>query len=219
MASDSTAVTPARRARVEQALAQRTGTVVAVIEAVRRRHNASALVRSCEAFGVHEVHLVTAFFRPSVGAARGAERWLRTRVFPTTAESIADLRSRGFAVYVADLAEGAYTPETVPVDRPVAILFGSEVRGVSAEAKALADGAVMIPMRGLTESLNVSVSGAILLRTVADRRRAVAGPDLEEAEKQRFLAEWLGREAAGRRGLQARVDSTTPLPVPRPFAR
>lgn len=217
MVTDSTGVTPARRARVEQALAKRTGTVVAVIEAVRRRHNASALVRSCEAFGIHEVHLVTAFFRPSVGAARGAERWLRTRVFPTTAESIADLRSRGFAVYVADLAEGAFTPETVPVDRPVAILFGSEVRGVSAEAKALADGAVMIPMRGLTESLNVSVSGAILLRAVADRRRAVAGPDLGEPEKERFLQEWLGREAAGRRGLHARVDATTPLPLPRPF--
>ncbi len=219
MAADDSAVTPARRARVEQALAQRTGSVVAVMEAVRRRHNASALVRSCEAFGVHEVHLVTAFFRPSVGAARGAERWLRTRVFGSTAESVADLRARGFAVYVADLAEGAFTPETVPVDRPIAILFGSEVRGVSAEAKALADGAVMIPMRGLTESLNVSVSGAILLRTVADRRRALVGADLGDVERERFVAEWLERETAGRRGLVARVDSTTPLPAPRPSPR
>ena len=203
----SSIVTPARLAKVHAALGQRMGSVVAVIEAVRRRHNASALVRTCEAFGVHEVHLITAFFKPSVGAARGAERWVHTRIFPTVRESIDDLHARGFAVYVADLAEGAFTPETVPVDKPIALLFGSEVRGVSAEARALADGAVMIPMRGLTESLNVSVSGAILLRAAADRRRALVGNDLPEAEKQRFVAQWLAREESGRRGLKARATS------------
>ncbi len=204
-----TIVTPARLEKVQAALDQRMGSVVAVIEAVRRRHNASALVRSCEAFGVHEVHLITAFFKPSVGAARGAERWLRTRVFPTVRESIDELHARGFAVYVADLAEGAYTPETVPVEKPIALLFGSEVRGVSAEARALADGAVMIPMRGLTESLNVSVSGAILLRAAADRRRALVGHDLSAAEKQRFIEQWLKHEESGRRGLRARASNAT----------
>ena len=207
----SAIVTPARLAKVQTALGQRMGSVVAVVEAVRRRHNASALIRSCEAFGVHEVHLVTRFFRPSVGAARGAERWVHTRIFPTVEQSIADLHSRGFAVYVADLAEGAYTPETVPVDRPIALLFGSEVRGVSAEARALADGAVMIPMRGLTESLNVSVSGAILLRAVADRRRDLVGSDLDASEKHRFVEDWLAREESGRRGLRARVTGAPPL--------
>ena len=91
-------VTPERAAKVRRALDGHVGSVVAVMEAVRRRHNASALVRSCEAFGVHEVHLVTAFFRPSVGAARGAERWVRIRTFPSVAESIDDLHSRGFKV-------------------------------------------------------------------------------------------------------------------------
>lgn len=203
----SSIVTPARLAKVQAALDLRMGSVVAVVEAVRRRHNASALVRSCEAFGVHEVHLITAFFRPSVGAARGAERWVHTRTFPNVRESIDELHARGFAVYVADLAEGAFTPETVPVDKPIALLFGSEVRGVSAEARALSDGAVMIPMRGLTESLNVSVSGAILLRAAADRRRALVGNDLSAATKEQFVSTWLAREEAGRRGLRARVDT------------
>lgn len=203
--ADDLPVTAERAAKVRRALDGRLGSVVCVVEAVRRRHNASALIRSCEAFGVHEVHLVTAFFRPSVGAARGAERWLHTRVFPTVTESIDDLHARGFRVYVADLAEHAWTPETVPVDGPVALLFGSEVRGVSAAARASCDGAVMIPMRGLTESLNVSVSGAILLRAVADRRRALVGDDLEPAEKARFTRDWLTAEEEGRRGLRARV--------------
>lgn len=201
-------VTPERAAKVRRALDGRVGSVVAVVEAVRRRHNASALIRSCEAFGVHEVHLITSFFRPSVGAARGAERWVRTRTFPEVSSSIDELHQRGFRVYVADLATDAFTPETLPVDQPVAVLFGSEVRGVSAEARALADGAVMIPMRGLTESLNVSVSGAILLRAVADRRRAIVGNDLEEGEKARFTADWLWREEEGRRGRTARGSSS-----------
>ena len=62
----------ARRQRVKQMLARRLSGVVVVAEAVRRRHNTSAILRSCEAFGVHEVHLVTGTFRPSKGAARGA---------------------------------------------------------------------------------------------------------------------------------------------------
>ena len=103
---------PARLARVEAALAQRLGSVVAVAESVRRRHNASAILRTCEAFGVHEVHLVTAGFRPSVGAARGAERWVRRRRFDTTAASLGDLKARGLPHLRGGPAPGALTPES-----------------------------------------------------------------------------------------------------------
>lgn len=198
----------ARRARVEAALARRLGSVVAVAESVRRRHNASAILRSCEAFGVHEVHLITAGFKVSPGAARGAERWVHKRRFDTTAESFADLRTRGFRVYVADLLPGAFTPESVPVDGPLAIVFGSELRGVSAEARAAADGAVRIPMLGLTASLNVSVSAAILLRAVTERRRAFLGAegDLPAGVRDAFLHEWMDADARAERGRIARTE-------------
>lgn len=202
---DSLWVGEERVARVRAALAERMGSVVAVAESLRRRHNVSALLRTCEAFGVHEVHLVPSGFRPSRGAARGAERWVRRRTFPTVSESIAELRERGFGVYVADLLPGALNPETVPVDRPVAVVFGSEVRGVSEEARSRADGAVCIPMRGLTESLNVSVSAAVILRALVDRRRAIAGADLPAMEQERFLAEWLEAEERAARGRMARA--------------
>jgi tRNA (guanosine-2'-O-)-methyltransferase len=198
-------VTPARLARVRTALASRLGSVVAVAESVRRRHNASAILRTCEGFGVHEVHLITAGFRASVGAARGAERWVNHRRFDTTAASLTELKARGFRIYVADILPGALTPETVPVDGPVALVFGSEVRGVSDEARSFADGAVMIPMYGLTESLNVSVSAAILLRTVTERRRAVVGADLDPAERDAFLERWLRAEARAEHGRRART--------------
>ncbi len=201
---DSPYVNADRVARISAALDRRVGGVVAVCEAVRRRHNVSAILRSCEAFGVHEVHLVTQGFRPAPGAARGAERWVYRRRFDHVADSVADLRARGFRIFVADLAEPSYTPETVPVDQPLALVFGSEVRGVSDTARSLADGTLRVPMVGLTESLNVSVSAAIALRAVAERRRAVGG-GLDEAEKARFLAEWLASEDRAAAGFRART--------------
>ena len=195
-----------RIARISAALDRRLGSVVAVCEAVRRRHNVSAILRSAEAFGVHEVHLVTQGFKPVRGAARGAERWVLRRRFDHVEDSILDLRARGFRVYVADLSPGAWSPETLPVDSPVALILGSEMRGVSDRARALADGVLQVPMHGLTESLNVSVSAAIALRTVFERRRALVGADLDPAERARFLAAWLEEEAAALRGFLARTD-------------
>lgn len=194
-----------RVGRVAAALDQRVGGVVCVMEAVRRRHNASAILRSCEAFGVHEVHFVTAGFRSSKGAARGSERWVDLHQQPTTGAALDELKGRGFRIYVADLSKDAWTPETVPVDQPLALLFGSEVRGVSTEARARADGTVCVPMHGLTESLNVSVSAAILLHAVAERRRALVGPDLPPERKAAFLRSWLEAEDKALRGFMART--------------
>jgi tRNA (guanosine-2'-O-)-methyltransferase len=180
-----------RIARVRAALDRRLGSVVAVAEGVRRRHNVSAILRSCEAFGVHEVHVIDPGFRAAHSAARGAERWVEARAFATTGESIAELRARGFSIYAADLDPAAVTPEAVPVDRPIAVVFGSELRGVSDEARARVDGSVIVPMLGLTESLNVAVSASIILRAIADRRRALVGADLAEERRVALLAEWI----------------------------
>ncbi len=84
----------------------------------------------------------------------------------------------------------------MPVDGPVALLFGSELMGVSDEAKSLVDGSVALPMLGFVESLNVSVAAALITRTVADRRRAVVGADLPQAAKHDALRLWLTRECS-----------------------
>jgi tRNA (guanosine-2'-O-)-methyltransferase len=199
-------ITERRRERVREALAARIGSVVVVAEAVQRRHNVSAILRSTEAFGLHEVHLVTGVFRPSRGASRGSERWLELHRHAEVEEAVAGLKARGFRLYVADLDQDAVPPERVPVDQPVALLFGSELRGVSEAARALADGFVTVPMRGLTESLNVSVASACTLQVVAERRRAVVGGgDLSPERQAAFYADWLVREEAGEEGMRARV--------------
>ncbi|MCB9780517.1 MAG: RNA methyltransferase [Alphaproteobacteria bacterium] len=193
--------------RWREALARRLSSVAVITEAVHRRHNTSAILRSCECFGVHQVHLVTGPFRPSKGAARGAERWLDVHMHPTLPPAIDALRAQGFRIYVADLAADAWSPDTLPVEGKVAILFGSELSGVSDEARALADGAVCVPMRGLTESLNVSVAAACVLQRVTERKRqTLPGPgDLDAAVQTAWLDGWIDREDHARAGRRARL--------------
>ena len=198
-----------RQARVRAMLAGRLGSVVVILEAVHRRHNVSAIMRSCECFGVHEVHLITDGFRPSKGAARGSERWLDIHRYTETAPAIEAVKARGFKVFVADLSEEAHSPDTVPIDEPIAILMGAELTGVSDEARRLADGAVCVPMHGLTESLNVSVAAACILQRVTDRRRLeTCGGDLGEDRQQAFFDQWYEWEVDLRQGMIARSRSS-----------
>jgi tRNA (guanosine-2'-O-)-methyltransferase len=209
--TDASAIVALRRQRVRAALARRLGSVVAVAEAVHRRHNVSAIIRSAEGFGLHEVHLVTGDFRPSRGAARGAERWVELVRHGSTAAAAAALADRGFRLVVADLDAGAWTPDTVPVDRPLAVLFGSEMAGVSDEARALAEGAVCVPMVGMTGSLNVAAAAACILYRVSERRRdwlrAHQGVDcdLPQAAQDAFFDRWLADDEEARRGMVARA--------------
>jgi len=195
-----------RKERVASALRRRLGSVTVVLEAVHRRHNVSAILRSAEAFGVHDVHMVTGAFRPSKGAARGAERWLELHRHGDTASCLRGLIDQGFRVVVADLTDTAWTPDTVPVDRPLAMLFGAEHTGVSDVARALAQGAVTIPMRGLTESLNVSVAAACALQRVTERRRLLVGAgDLSPARQRAFFDAWVRAEEQEKLGRRARL--------------
>ena len=182
--------------RIVAAADGRLGWVRCAIEALYHRHNVSAVLRTCESLGLQHVHLVEGHFHPSKGTARGAERWLDLHEHATPTDAIAAIRAAGFAVWVADFADPPVPPEAVPIDRPVCLWFGAELVGVSPEARAAADGVVTIPMRGLAQSLNVSVAAAVCLRAVAERARAElgAGALLPPAERDALLAKWIGRE-------------------------
>jgi tRNA (guanosine-2'-O-)-methyltransferase len=190
-------VSDRREDRMRRVLERRLALVRCAVEAVYHRHNVSAILRSCDAFGVHHVHLVGGEGPAGTGAARGAERWLALHDHPTTREAIAAVRAAGCDVWVADLSDDAVTPEEVPLDRPVCLWFGAELLGVSPEARAAARGVVGIAMAGMAQSLNVSVAAAVALRPVADRARARgSGALLSEEERRDTLAAWLARDAA-----------------------
>jgi len=200
--------------RMRAALDARLGTVRCAIESVYHRHNVSAILRTCDSLGLHHVHLVEGHFSPAKGAARGAERWLQLHRERSAEEAIATLRSSGFRIWIADLAENSVAPEAVPIDEPVCLWFGAELLGVSEVARAAADGVVTVPMRGLAQSLNVSVAAALTLRPVAERARAQGDLSrLPEAERSEIWERWLAREETLKNGVRARVSQRLAPPA------
>ena len=203
--------------RMRKVLEQRLGWVRVAVEAVHHRHNVSAILRTCDAMGIHHVHLVEGHFVPAKGAARGADRWLDIHWEQDAGEAIRALQEQGFSVWVADLDDDSASPETLPLDRPVVIWLGAELVGVSPEARAAADGVLTVPMRGFAQSLNVSVAAALSIRPVAERARAQHGDAalLPADEREAVWDHWLARERELRSGVDARnalSDRTPPRP-------
>lgn len=191
---------------MRQVLDQRLGYVRCAIEAVYHRHNVSAILRTCDALGIHHVHLVAAeWVSVSKGPARGAERWLALHHHSNAQDAITTIRAAGCRLLVADLAGDAVEPEQVPLDQPVCLWFGAELVGVSDEARAAADGVVALPMRGMAQSLNVSVAAALALRPVADRARQL-GPRamLSDTFRGDTFEAWCVRDRALVEGVRLR---------------
>ncbi len=162
-------LTPERAWKYRQVLARRTGRLAVVIEDCHDPHNATAIVRSCDAFGVAEVHVVTtrSAFKVNRKISQGSHHYVDLHVHADIAAAYAALRARGFRVLVSDLAAGATVgPQELRAGlaaQPLAVVFGSEGDGVSAAASTGADGFFLIPMIGFPQSLNVSVSVAVTL--------------------------------------------------------
>ena len=213
-------VPPARLRVAERALAARTGSLTVLLEDLVNPLNVSAVVRTAEAFGLTEVHVVHRQGR--VRLARRihnlADRWLDVHLWRDVEAAVADLRARGFRLLVADFGPGSVPVDEVPLDGPVALAFGSEQEGVSPRLAALADALVHVPTRGMTAYLNVSVTAAISLHAI-DRRLAEAGlrRPLPAGEVARLRKAWyaiLAGDRPRRREEYARWLLSPPPPAP-----
>jgi tRNA (guanosine-2'-O-)-methyltransferase len=179
-------VLDARRRRFEEVIDNRLASVTVVLEAPHDPHNGAAVVRSCEAFGVHTMHVVESRERFLVArsVARSAEKWANLRCHRTAGEAIACLA--GFEL-VAARADGELLPGDLARIPRLALVLGNERDGVGPELAAACPRTVRVPMRGFVESLNVSVTAAILLAAATTGRPG----DLEPDEKRRLYARWL----------------------------
>jgi tRNA (guanosine-2'-O-)-methyltransferase len=188
-------------------LAHRLESVTLVAEATHLRHNLSAIIRTAESFGLSDVHLISNERKKISGAAKGAEKWVTMNIYQTTKQCLDLLKRRGYTIWIADLQEDVKTPETLPIEGKVAIVMGTELSGVSDIAKEMADGAVIIPMYGLSQSLNVSVASACLLQRLSTRKREFLGQDgdMSPERQAELLAQWIERDEKEKVRRQGRV--------------
>jgi tRNA (guanosine-2'-O-)-methyltransferase len=178
---------PERKARIDAVVAARTRTLTVVMEAFCDPQNVNAVLRTCDAFGVQEIHVVEGPMKPwdrNKKISQNADKWLDVVRWTSTAECLGALRQRGYAVYATHLGEGSVGLGELSFAPQVALVFGNESRGVSDEALALADARYAIPMRGFSQSLNVSVAAAVSLARAVERREEQRGRhgDLPEDE-------------------------------------
>lgn len=178
---------PERKERIDRAVAQRTRTLVIVLEAFCDPQNVNAVLRTCEAFGVQEVHVIEGPMKAydrNKKISQNADKWLDVVRWRSSADCLAALKARGLLICATWLGEGSVPLGELSFQAPVALVFGNEHRGVSEEALALADARFAIPMRGLVQSLNVSVAVAVTLARAVERREVERGrhADLPEDE-------------------------------------
>jgi len=172
----------------------RTNYVTVVMEDVFQPHNASAVLRSCDIFGIQNVHVVEAKynFKPISTIAMGSAKWLDIHKHATTTEAIVALKAQGYRIIATTPHTNSYELPTLPIDGKLALIFGSEQTGLSDEAMSQADMFVKIPMYGFVECFNVSVSVALCLYDIVTRLHQSGHVwQLSEDEKSDLLLAWI----------------------------
>ncbi|WP_202978822.1 TrmH family RNA methyltransferase [Halomicronema hongdechloris] len=205
-ASDQTALldyleqflTPARRAKIDAVLAQRTRHVAVVLEDINSPHNASAVLRTCDAMGVQDIHIIETHnrFKVNQGVTMGSNKWLTLHRYNRDAANntqicFQHLRQQGYRIAATTPHHQAYVPEDIPLDQKLAVVLGSEVKGLSDDALTEADLTLQIPMVGFSESFNISVSAALCLYPITRRLRATSlAWQLTPAQQEAIRLEW-----------------------------
>jgi tRNA (guanosine-2'-O-)-methyltransferase len=183
-------VTPARRARIEAVLDARLSSVTLVVDALHDPHNGAALMRSCDAFGVQAMHAIERSEAITVATtvSRGTQKWIDLHRWGSGAECVKALRESGHEL-VATHPEGDLIPEDLASIPRVALLMGNEREGIDPILREACTRAVRVPMVGFVESLNVSVTAAILLHAATRHRKG----DLDAATRTALYARALYR--------------------------
>jgi tRNA (guanosine-2'-O-)-methyltransferase len=197
------ALLPRRFARLKAVLDRRMADLTVVAEQVEKPHNLSAILRTCDAAGVLEAHAVCRQGRlPTFNStAQGSQKWVPLRVHESIVGALATLKAQGFRLVGTHLGVEAVVYDACDYTGPTAFVLGAEKWGLSAEAAALVDQAVFIPMGGMVQSLNVSVAAATLLFEALRQRRAAGllperGEGLPAERYSARLFEWAYPEVA-----------------------
>lgn len=188
-----------KKSAIEKALSVRTRFYTVVLEDIFKPHNASAVLRTCDCFGIQDVHVIEKANQYKVNpyVTRGASQWIDLHKYYTKEGSavqdcFTQLKSQGYKIYGTSPERGSMTIHELDPSEKIALVFGNEHDGISEEVKENVDGLVHIPMMGFTESFNISVSASIFLYDLRKRAEEACIPNffLQESEKQELRMKW-----------------------------
>ena len=195
----STFMTTRRNDLFRRIASQRTRYITVVLEDIFQSHNASAVLRSCECFGIQDVHFIENKFQYELNPdiALGSWKWLTLNrhadAADNTTECLRKLKAQGYRIVATSPHKQDTTPDKLDLDKgKVALVFGTELDGLSDQALAMADEFVRIPMVGFTESFNISVSAALCIYQLTDRlRQSTLNWQLDDDETVSLLLGWM----------------------------
>jgi len=185
-------LTPKRRELFRKVVEQRTRHFTVAVQDVYQLHNTSAVIRSCDVFGIQDIHVVEEVNLKKIDReiAMGAQKWVDVHRYTSTEACIEELRKQDYRIIATSPHKGTALQD-FDISRKGAIFFGRETKGLSEEVLESADEFLQIPMVGFTESLNISVSAAIILQDLTARlRRSDIDWQLSEEEKLEKRLAW-----------------------------
>ncbi len=187
-----------RKQRFDEVIANRTDHLRIVLEDVYQGHNASAVLRSCDCFGIQNVHFIENMNNMKISAdvAMGSSNWVNIHKHKAsennTRETLLSLKQQGYRIVATTPHKDDFTIDELPVDEKTALVFGTEIDGISATVFEMADDFVKIPMYGFTESFNISVCAAICMYELTSRmRKKVPEYLLTKEEQTDVYLQWL----------------------------
>ena len=203
-------ITPNKIELFDRIAADRTRYLTIALENIYQEHNASAVLRTCDCFGIQDLQVIEKDNQYQIqrDIALGSGRWVDIQNFnqeldPTKA-CISVLKNQGYQIVATTPHTDAYTVHDLPLEKPLAFFFGTERQGLSEEMLEAADMHVRIPMYGFTESFNISVSVAVLLQTIRQRlEQSNYDWKLPEEEQTALKIEWCEKILNGGKALSA----------------
>jgi len=192
-------VSETRLKKFDDIINERTRLITVVLEDIYQAHNASAVLRSCDCFGIQDVHFIENRnkYKISTDVDMGASSWLSIQRHSekesnNTITCLQSLKSKGYKIVATTPHERDCTLDQLPIDNKIALVFGTEIDGITDDVRNHADAFVRIPMYGFTESFNISVSAALSMYELTLRLRKSNIPyQLTEEEKEDILLEWM----------------------------
>lgn len=166
-------LTDNRKEKFLKVLKNRTNHFTIAVEDIFQMHNTSAVMRSCEVFGIQELNVIEQRYGKSIDKeiAMGAQKWVDINTYDSITDCVDTLKNKGYQIIATTPHDNDCLMDDFDITKPSALFFGTERDGLSEEILQRADGFLKIPMVGFTESLNISVSAAIIIQNLTNRLR------------------------------------------------